>query len=221
MKLLKKFNIQTDNEELYIQALTHTSYSNEVGDPSYERLEFLGDAVLELIITEYLYKKDEADEGVLTKKRAMYVCENALHIYGTKLELNDYIRLGRGEIEAGGKERKVIVADVMEAFLGAIFLDKGFSFVKKFVYNNIIPIIENDDSIFIEDFKSKLQELVQTDKRSLTYVLVAEKGPSHDKEYTVAVKIDDIIYGKGRAGSKKEAEQQAAKDALEKSVQKL
>lgn len=218
MKLLEELGIKTDNEELYEQSLTHTSYANEENVTSYERLEYLGDAVLELVMSEYLYLNKEDDEGAMTKLRAHYVCENALYEYSLKLNLNEYLKLGKGESESGGKYRKAIVADIFEAFIGALFLDQGLGIVKKFIYDHVIPLIETDVIDFLGDYKSTLQELVQTDKRSLEYVVVDEEGPSHNKLFTVIVKIDDIIYGKGIAHSKKEAEQEAARDALQKSV---
>ena len=216
MEILKKFEIETDKLSLYEKAFTHTSYANEYNKESYERLEFLGDAVLELIMSEYLYKNTSKEEGEMTKLRSHYVCENALYEYSIKLGLNDFILLGKGEEESGGKYRKAIVADVFESFLGAIFLDKGLDFVKKFLYVNVIPLIENNEIDTFNDYKSVLQELVQTDKRSLEYTVVNEEGPSHNKTFTVDVKIDQILYGKGIAHSKKEAEQEAAKDALKK-----
>lgn len=216
MKLLEELNISTDNEELYLTALTHTSYANEHGCESYERLEFLGDAVLELVISNYLYNNTKYEEGKMTKLRSYYVCENALYEYSISLGLNEYLRLGNGETYSGGKYRKTIVADIFEAFIGAMFLDKGFDYVKEFINKHIVPIIESHDANFFTDYKSLLQELVQTDKRSLEYVVVDEKGPSHDKTFTVEVRIDNIVYGKGTASSKKEAEQQAAHDALNK-----
>ena len=216
MDLLNKLGIETKEEKLYNRAFTHTSYANENNCESYERLEYLGDAVLELIMSEYLYKNTEHNEGEMTKLRAHYVCENALYEYSIRLGLNEYILLGKGELESGGKFRKAIVADVFEAFLGAMFLDQGIETCKKFVYKHIIPLIESKEIDFFSDYKSVLQELVQTDKRSLEYVIVNEEGPSHNKTFTVEVKIDNILYGRGTAHSKKEAEQEAAKDALKK-----
>lgn len=216
MKVLEKFNIITEKENLYMRALSHTSYANENKTESYERLEYLGDAVLELIMSEYLYKNTEHAEGEMTKLRAHYVCENALYEYSIRLGLNEYILLGKGEQESGGKYRKAIVADVFESFLGAMFLDKGIEECKKFIYKHVIPLIESKEIDFFSDYKSVLQELVQTDKRSLEYFVVDETGPSHNKTFTVEVKIDNILYGKGVAHSKKEAEQEAAKDALKK-----
>ena len=218
MEILEHLEIKPNNEKLYERALTHTSYANENDIESYERLEYLGDAVLELIISEYLYKNTEYEEGEMTKYRSHYVCENALYEYSLRLHLNDYIKLGKGELESGGKFRKAIVADIFESFIGAMFLDKGLDEVKKFIYKHVIPLIENKEIDFFSDYKSVLQELVQTDRRTLHYDVVNEEGPAHNKTFTVEVKIDNIVYGKGIAHSKKEAEQEAAKDALKKSA---
>lgn len=217
-QLLKKLEINSDNIELFKTALTHTSYANEHGVLSYERLEYLGDAVLELVMSDYLYNNYHEEEGKMTKLRSQYVCEDALYEYSLKLGLNEYLRLGHGEEESGGKYRKAIVADIFESFIGAIYLDKGYDYVKEFIHRHIIPLIDAGIVDFIGDYKSLLQEKVQTDKRSLEYIVVDEDGPAHNKTFTVEVRIDDIIYGRGIAHSKKEAEQEAAKDALNKSV---
>ena len=204
-------------KDLLLEALTHSSYSNEHKNCSnYERLEFLGDAVLELIISDYLYKERHLEEGIMTKLRAGYVCENALYTYSMRLGLNEFLLLGHGEEVTGGRTRKTIVADIFEAFIGALFLDQGIVFVKNFIYKNVIPLIENKEVNFFSDYKSILQEYVQTDRRSLDYEVINEEGPSHNKVFTVVVKIDGIVYGKGVAHSKKEAEQEAAHDALKK-----
>lgn len=216
MEILDKLNIKYKNQNLYIQALTHTSYANEHNCESYERLEFLGDAILELIISEYLFKNKKLKEGEMTKLRSHYVCENANYEYSKKLGLIPYIRLGNGQITSDTKQNKAIVADVFESFLAAMYLDLGMEEIKKFIHKYIIPIIESKDLDFFSDYKSKLQEFVQTGKKSLEYELVNEMGPSHDKVFEVVVKVDDIIFGKGIAKSKKEAEQLAAKDALSK-----
>lgn len=216
MELLEKLGIPYKNVKLYEKALTHTSYANENGVTSYERLEYLGDAVIELIISDYLYKNTEYEEGKMTKYRSHYVCENANYEYSTRLGLNEYLKLGHGEQERGGKYRKTIVADIFESFVGAMYLDLGFDEVKKFLYKYVIPLIEDKTIEFFDDYKSVLQELVQTDKKSLEYIIIDEQGPAHDKTFTVEVKIDNIVYGKGIAHSKKEAEQIAAHDALKK-----
>ena len=218
MEILNELNIKPNNIEIYKEALTHTSYANENDVESYERLEYLGDSVLELIMSEYLYKTTSYEEGLMTKMRSHYVCENALYEYLLRLRLNEHVLLGKGEQDHGGKFRKTIVADIFEAFIGAMFLDRGLDFTKDFIYKNVITLIESKTIDFFTDYKSILQELVQTDKRSLEYVLIDESGPAHNKVFTVMVKIDNIIYGKGIAHSKKEAEQEAAKDALKKSV---
>lgn len=215
MDIVEYLNVNL-KDKLYQTAFTHTSYANEHNVESYERLEYLGDAVLELIMSEYLYLKNTDGEGKMTKLRAHYVCENALYEYSLHLGLNRHILLGKGESENGGNLRKAIVADIFESFIGALFLDKGIDVVKDFIYKYVIPIIENNEIDFFDDYKSVLQELVQTDKRSLEYVVINEEGPAHNKVFTVEVKIDDVIYGRGIAHSKKEAEQNAAKDALKK-----
>lgn len=216
MRLLEQLGINTNHESLYKKAFTHTSYANEHGIESYERLEYLGDAILELFMSDYLYRNTEYDEGMMTKLRAHYVCEDALYEYSIKLSLNDELLLGKGEEENGGKYRKAIVADIFEAFIGALYLDQGLQTVNEFLNEHVVPMIESHKLDFINDYKSVLQELVQTGKRSLEYIVIKEEGPAHNKTFTIEVKIDNICYGVGSAHSKKEAEQQAAKDALKK-----
>ena len=218
MKILEQLQIKPNNEEIYETAFTHTSYANENSVVSYERMEYLGDAILEFIVSDYLYRNTNYEEGMMTKIRSHYVCENALYEYSLNFGLNEYLKLGHGEIESGGKYRKAIVADIYEAFIGALFLDQGIEAAKKFIYLSAIPYIKDNRLDFFADYKSKLQELVQTDRRSLEYVIVSENGPAHNKTFEAIVKIDDVIYGRGIAHSKKEAEQEAAKAALEKSV---
>lgn len=218
MKLLDKMKIIPNHIDLYETAFTHTSFANEENTISYERLEYLGDAVLELIISEYLYQNTTYEEGMMTKLRAHYVCETALYEYSIRLGLNEYLKLGHGEEQTGGKYRKAIVADIFESFVGALFLDQGIEVAKRFIYDTVIPCIEHQEFDFFSDYKSQLQELVQTDQRSLTYHIIKEEGPAHDRTFTAAVEIDGIVYGTGIAHSKKEAEQEAAKDALKKSV---
>lgn len=218
MKILEELGIKTDNIDLYQTAFTHTSYANEEKVESYERLEYLGDAVLELVISDYLYNNTDLKEGEMTKLRAHYVCENANYEYSMSVGLNEYLLLGHGETASGGKYRKAIVADIYEAFIGAIYLDQGLEKAKEFIHKTAITYLENHELNFYDDYKSELQELVQTDKKSLQYEIIEEAGPAHNKTFTAIVKIDDIIYGKGTAHSKKEAEQEAAKSALEKSI---
>ena len=217
-EFLKNFGIIPNNIKLYEVAMSHSSYANEHKDKkNYERLEFLGDAVLELVMSEYLYKNYEQDEGDMTKTRANYVCEDANYEYMQKLGLIKFIKVGNGEVE---DIKKAIVADIFEAFIGALYLDQGFDTAKKFVLDVTTPYVINRTSFF-NDYKSILQEAVQTDRRSLVYELIDESGPAHAKSFTIAVRIDDVIYGKGTAGSKKEACQLAAKATLEKLAKKV
>lgn len=220
MNILEKLNIETEHPKLYERAVTHTSYAHEHGCESYERLEFLGDAILELTMTDYLFLNFKYSEGEMTKYRQQYVCEDALYEYSMMLGLNECLRLGNGEKEHGGKYKKAMVADIYEAVVAAIYLDKGFDEAKKFIYETAIPHLKNNEFDFIRNYKSELQELVQTDRRSVTYEIINEEGPAHDRTFTAIVKIDDIKYGEGTSKSKKDAEQMAAKDALNKGVMK-
>ena len=216
-ELFDLLKIKPNNLELYNLAFSHSSYVNEKHlKADYERLEFLGDAVLDLVMSDYLYNQMDAKEGDMTKIRANYVCENACSRYASDLGFSNYIKVGHGEELEGGRFKKVILADIFEAFMGAIYLDLGYDTVRQVILKIIVPYIEDKSIVFFHDYKSVLQELVQTDKRSLYYQLVKEEGPSHDKSFTMEVKIDDITYGVGTAGSKKEAEQEAARNALEK-----
>lgn len=216
-ELFKKINIHPKNEKLYVTAFSHSSYANEHKVKNdYERLEFLGDAVLDLVVADYLYSNKKENEGEMTKVRASYVCENALYEYSLSLGLNKYIKVGHGEEKEGGKYKKAIVADIFEALIGAIYLDLGYATARKTVLNIIIPYIEDPDITFFSDYKSALQEYVQTTQQGLFYELINEEGPAHNKSFTVQVKIDNIVYGIGVSGSKKEAEQEAAKEALSK-----
>ena len=211
MKVFNKLNINPTNMNLYTTAVTHSSFTNENPSyPDYERLEFLGDAVLEIIISEYLYKERKLEEGVMTRMRSSYVCEEACATYAKEIGLDIDIRVGTGETL-----NQTITADVFEAFVAALYLDQGFEFTKKFVLDIIVKYIENSVD-FLHDYKSTLQELVQTEKKSLIYEVIDEEGPSHNKTFTSIVKIDDIIMGKGTGNSKKASEQEAAKDALSK-----
>jgi len=214
MDILNKLNIKPKNIDLYQQAFTHTSYSNEHDDSeSYERLEFLGDAVLELIISDYLFNEKALEEGIMTKMRASYVCEEACATYSRELKFTNYIRLGSGEIEAN----ETILADVFESFVGATYLDQGFLFTKDMVLK-IITKYMNKGTDFLHDYKSELQELVQTVKKSVIYETINEQGPAHDRVFTCQVKVDNLIMGVGKGSSKKQAEQEAAKVALSKQV---
>ena len=211
MKFLSDLGIEIENIELLNIALTHSSYSNECGGDNYERLEFLGDAILEAVSSEYFYLNTTLKEGDMSKMRASYVCENALYEYSKKIGLIDFIKVGNGM----DKNNATIVADVFESVLAVIYLECGFDVVKKYILDIIVPYIESNTK-FYSDYKSYLQELVQTDKKSLDYIVVEETGPAHDKTFKVDVIVDGIKFGSGIGKSKKEAEQNAAKDAIEK-----
>ena len=216
-ELFETLKIKPVNEKYYTTAFLHSSYVNENHlKNDYERLEFLGDAVLELVSSDYLFNNLDVKEGDLTKLRASYVCENALYEYATGLKLSDYIKVGHGEEQDGGRFKKVIMADIFEALMGAIYLDLGFETVKRVILDVIVPYIEDPKVTFFSDYKSALQEFVQTEQRSLIYEVVNEEGPAHNKSFTVEVRVDGIVYGVGVASSKKEAEQEAAHDALMK-----
>ncbi len=212
MDFLKEYGIEFEGESLINRALTHTSYANENDVESYERLEFLGDAVLQILMSDYLYNKTDLSEGDMSKTRSSYVCESACLKYEEMINYRPYIRVGHGQID---NISDTIVADIFESIMGCIYLDQGIDAARSLFKQVVIPSVENH-SIFLGDYKSKLQELVQTEKKSLEYVLVSESGPAHDKVFEVEVKIDDIIYGRGVGKSKKEAEQKAAMDAYSK-----
>ena len=216
-RLFQRLGITPKNLKLYKMAFSHSSYVNEHKLKSdYERLEFLGDKVLDLVISDYLYNNFDIKEGDMTKIRASYVCENACFKYASDLDFSSYIKVGHGEESDGGRYKKVILADIFESFCGAMYLDLGFESTRKVILSIIVPYIEDKNIVFFSDYKSALQEYVQTDGKSATYEIVGEFGPAHNKEFHVELKVDGIIFGKGIGGSKKEAEQEAAKDALER-----
>ena len=216
-ELFKRLNIKPNDIKLFMCAFSHSSYANEHKAKSdYERLEFLGDALVDLVVADYLYNNSIEAEGEMTKDRASYVCENALYKYSMDLGLNNYIRVGNGEQKDGGKFKKAIVADIFESFMAAIYLDLGFSTARRVALDIIVPYIEDPKVSFFNDYKSALQEYVQAEQDSISYKLISESGPSHDKSFKMAVVIDGIVYGEGVGSSKKEAEQEAAKVALDK-----
>lgn len=211
MDFLSKLGIVVKNQELLNTALTHSSYANEANCEHYERLEFLGDAVLQLSMSEYFYNKTNLKEGEMSKIRASYVCENALFEYSNAIGLTPNIRTGNGVSNVTPS----IVADCFESVLAVIFLEHGFSVAKKYVLGIIVPYIEKGVT-FIHDNKSYLQEMVQMERKTLEYVVVSESGPAHDKTFVVDVIVDGIRFGTGSGKSKKEAEQNAANDAIRK-----
>lgn len=213
-ELEKALGYKFNNRKYLEVALTHSSYGNEHNCEYNERMEFLGDAVLELAMSKYLYNVISLDEGVLTKQRAKAVCEPALDIYASKLSLPKYLLLGNGEEASGGRTRPAIIADAMEAVLGAIFLDSDFNNAYKVVENHFIPYLE--EALKNKDYKSLLQEKLQSEKRSIRYEITKDLGPANDKLFEATVYMDDIKMGVGTGKSKKQAEQNAAKDALGK-----
>ena len=209
------------DETLLETAFTHTSYANEhrlLKISHNERLEFLGDAVLQLIISEYLYTKyPKRPEGDLSKLRSMIVREESLAGFARDCQFDQFIKLGRGEEKSGGRNRDTILGDLFEAFLGALLLDKGVEAVKSFLYQVMIPKVEAGDFERVTDYKTKLQELLQINGDvEITYQIVSETGPAHAKNFEVAVLINGRKSGQGQGRSKKLAEQEAAKNAFEK-----
>lgn len=214
VELEKSIGYTFKNKELLKVALTHSSYANEHQVECNERLEYLGDAVLDLCMSCYLYDNINLNEGVLTKTRAKAVCEEALNVYAEKIKLNNYLLLGNGEILNGGRNRPAIIADAFEAMLGAVLLDSSFEEVYKVVKKIVLPFF--DIVTQFKDYKSTFQEKVQADKRTLHYEIVKDEGPANDKTYEAVVYMDDILMGRGIGKTKKEAEQNAAKAALKK-----
>lgn len=213
-------NIRFKDLSLLNTAFIHPSVTNEREKPYKEnnqRLEFLGDAVLELVVSEYLYRKHpDLTEGQMTKVRAFSVCEPSLAQISKKLFLGDYLILGKGEENTRGREKDSILADTLESLIGAIYIDKGMVLVRKFVIENIEPIIHRAlEGEQIIDYKTNLQEILQkTDSGKIIYKTVRETGPDHDKRFYVEVFFNDEMLGKGIGRSKKQAEQKAAKQAL-------
>ncbi|MBN2541224.1 MAG: ribonuclease III [Bacilli bacterium] len=211
------FNLKFNDFSLLIRAMTHSSFANENNTASNERLEFVGDAVLDLAVAKFLFNSLSEAEGVLTKKRAQEVCEQSLYEYAKSIDLGKYLLLGKGEEMSGGREKPALLADAFEALLGAVFMDKGFLETYKVLDKVVFPVIKKNLNSEDKDYKSKLQELVQSDKRTLEYVIISETGPAHDKEFKARVYMDEnIIMGEGVGKSKKEAEQNAAMATLEK-----
>ena len=211
--LLESIGLEMPSDDtLLIEAFTHSSYANEHHTKCNERLEYLGDAVLELCMSTYLYGSLSQDEGVLTQKRAQAVREEALDIYASKIDLQKYLLLGKGEEKTGGRNNKAIIADAFEAFLGAIYLIYGFDKARMVFTKLVLPYIEETASI--KDYKSMFQEEIQSEKRNIDYKIVSETGPTHDRVFEAEVYIDGLVYGHGMGKTKKEAEQMAAKEAL-------
>ena len=216
-ELQNKINYHFRDEELLVSALMHSSYTNEKHLPKHkcnERLEFLGDAVLELISSEFLFFSNrKTPEGELTRMRASMVCEPSLAFCAREIGLGDYLLLGKGEEATGGRKRDSITSDALEALIGAIYLDGGFANAKEFIRNFVLNDLENKKLFY--DSKTILQEIVQgVHGRQVSYKLVKEEGPDHNKSFTVEVYISDLLYGEGTGRTKKAAEQEAAYHAI-------
>lgn len=209
----KNIHYTFNDKELLRTALTHSSYANEKkGKIRFnERLEFLGDAVLQLITSEKLFKENpNMPEGKMSKQRAALVCEDALAGYAHEINLGDYLNLGKGEETTGGRKRPSILSDAFEAVIGAIFLDGGMEPTKKFVLHFV-----DAAHLSLQDYKTLLQEIIQQNPgEKLSYVVTEESGPDHDKQFTMEVHLNSNVIGKGTGKSKKHAEQAAAKEAL-------
>lgn len=215
----KRIYYKFKNKELIKCALTHSSFVNELKInkwENYQRLEFLGDAVLELVSSEFLYEGNSGmSEGKMSKVRASMVCEPALAFCAKKISLGEMILLGKGEEAGGGRERNSILSDVFEAIIGAIYQDGGLDEARKFIHKHVLDDVE-ENQLFV-DSKSILQEKIQAEAdKILSYKLISESGPEHDKSFEVAVYINDECMATAMGHNKKEAEQQAAYLVLKK-----
>ncbi|MTK11164.1 MAG: ribonuclease III [Clostridiaceae bacterium] len=215
MQILNKFSINPINIHLYEIAFIHESYSNENNlDDCYERLEFLGDAVLDLVVSEFLYNMDpDLTEGQLTRMRSNFVCKKALHTYSMELGLEKNIKIG-SSLKLTKREIDSVISDVFESFIGAIYLDQGIDKAKEFLFKTVIPHIR-DEVVFFYDYKSELKELCDQMGLEIVYELLKEEGKPHNKVFTMTAVISSNKYGSGSGGSKKEAEQRAAKLTIE------
>ena len=216
-ELIEKIGYQYKDKSLLEQALTHSSFANEQKinkSKNYERIEFLEDAVLELVSSEFLFRTNpDMPEGQLTRTRASMVCEPALAYCARELELEKYIRLGKGEEMTGGRYRDSIISDVMEAVIGSLYLDGGFVVAHDFIHRFILSDLEN--KILFYDAKTVLQEIIQkTPGNVLTYNLISEEGPDHNKLFRVEATLNGKALTQGCGRTKKAAEQQAAYDAI-------
>lgn len=214
--LEEKLGYKFKNRELLLTALTHSSYANERRCQSYERLEFMGDSILGYVTAEFLYRHEPMlPEGRMTKLRAELVCEVSLHKVAQELGLGKYLRLGRGEENSGGRERVSILADIIEAIIAAMYIDGGMDEARRFIMERVLRDAEISDTHRNADYKTELQELVQQKADShISYALVSESGPDHNKSFTFSVTVNGEKIGEGTGRTKKEAEQMAAMEAL-------
>ena len=214
----KKIGYEFKDKALLKRALTHSSYANEKGggQKCNERLEFLGDSVLGFITAEYFFTNfKDVPEGELTKLRAGTVCERSLYEFAKEIDLGKYLLLGKGESNSGGRERASILADAFEAVIASLYLDGGIEVAKEFVLRFVVKAVENHRVSF-KDYKTILQEVIQKNpEEKLTYVLIGENGPDHNKVFEVEVHLNSNVIGRGQGRTKKLAEQEAAREALE------
>ena len=213
----EKIGYKFNNRELLHEALAHSSYANETREcHSNERLEFLGDSVLSIVVSEHLFTHfKHLPEGELTKIRASLVCEKALYEFSKKIDLGHYILLGKGEENTGGRTRPSIVSDAFEAVIAAVFLDGGMEAAREYVLGFIPENLDRTGSKALHDYKTLLQEIIQRNpEEKVEYVLAEQSGPDHDRRFVVEVFLNSNIIGKGEGHSKKQAEQNAAHEAL-------
>ena len=217
MSLEDNIGYTFNNKDLLLEALTHTSYANENNITSNEKLEFLGDSILEFISSEYMYENfPKLNEGELTKARATVVCEDSLYNVAKRLEIPDFIRVGHSERASGGNEKEAILADSIEAIIAAIYFDGGLEPAKKFIIENLREAM-NDATKRVgeKDYKTVLQEKLQEKGEvHIEYIIIDESGPDHDKTFTAEVRVDGRLLATGSGKSKKLAEMQAAQRAL-------
>lgn len=215
----KKLGYSFKNIALLENALTHSSFANESKGraKSNERLEFLGDAVLSIVVSDYIFLNcPDYPEGELTKLRASLVCERTLCTFSTSLNVGNFLFLSRGEKNSGGDKRPSILADAFESIIAAIYIDGGIKAAREFILKFVVPEIKKPGDKKFRDYKTSLQEIVQQNpNEKLEYVLVDESGPDHNKHFVVEVHLNSNVIGKGGGRSKKDAEQQAAREALE------
>lgn len=216
--IANKLNLKYKNINIYYEAFVHPSFANENKlDFHYERLEFLGDAILDFLVGEYIFKTQNIKEGEMTRIRSKYVCENANADYTIECELNECLMVGKGAKIQGEDKKLSVLGNLFESFLGAVYLDLGMEAAKRIMELIVFPKIEFKTVVFFEDYKTKLQECIQAESRkSVEYKVISESGPSHNKTFEVIVTHEGTKLGKGIGKSKKDAEQKAAQDALNK-----
>lgn len=217
-ELEKRLGYTFRDKKLLTRALTHSSYANEHKTKSYERLEFLGDSVLGFVTAEYLFENyPNLPEGQMTKTRASLVCEKSLCVFSRKIGIGEFMLLSHGELRTGGNERPSILADMFESITAAIYLDSGsLEEARRFILSYIAPAAKTVNTKSFKDYKTTLQEIIQQNpEEQIRYVVTGESGPDHNKHFVVEVHLNSNVIGKGGGRSKKEAEQEAARVALE------